>query len=96
MHAKLEITHVTIRRVQNGFVVDAINEDIWERHRAYLSDEKEVSQQRTCFIAKDVTELALLLQGFLDLGEIQWNTSLPIPKLTDGRRVARAATDPDA
>lgn len=70
---KPSVTHIEIRRVQNGFVVAGINMDVFEStHFGHMP-------QRATFIAKDVAELTNLLQWIVDGSEMKWLPTVDLP-----------------
>lgn len=70
---KPTITHIEIRRVQNGFVVAGINMDVFEStHYGHMP-------QRATFIAKDVAELASLLEWIATGSELKWLPTVDLP-----------------
>ena len=91
MSLPIQITKIVLRRVQNGFVVDCINENLQEQYRSHTLDYK--GPQRACFIAGDIPELTKLLQSFVDMGDVGWAASLPMPVMT--RRMAGKIDDGD-
>lgn len=68
-----EMTHVEIRRVQNGFVVAAINANLHENMMGYQGP------QRSTFIAKDTKELADVLEWMITGAEIKWLPTIDMP-----------------
>lgn len=78
---KPQVTHVEIRRVQNGFVVMAINVELLERHQNFRGP------QRWSFIAKDTAELGAVLTSIADGGDIDWMPSYDLPIVDLVRRV---------
>jgi len=68
-----EMTHVEIRRVQNGFVVAAINANLHESMLGYQGP------QRSTFIAKDTTELSALLEWMITGKELDWLPTIDMP-----------------
>ena len=89
MSLPIKITTINIRRVQNGFVVDAINEDIQESFNSVSYG--YTGPQRACFIATDIPELSRLLQSFVDMGDVGWAASIPMPSFTGTVRVDKPA-----
>lgn len=69
-----EITHIEIRRVQNGFVIAGINMNVFESHR--FNGEHP---QRATFIAKDIPEMANLLQWITDGAAMKWLPTVDLP-----------------
>jgi hypothetical protein len=78
---KPEITHIEIRRVQNGFVIMALNMKVYEAHMAYQQP------QRWSFVAKDTAELGAILTSIADGSEINWLPSYDLPIIDLSRRV---------
>lgn len=79
MDHEREITHIEIRRVQNGFVVMAINMKVYTAQRGFEEP------LRWSFVAKDTAELGALLASIVDGGcDLKWVPSydLPIVQLT--------------
>lgn len=77
-----EVTHIEIRRVQNGFVLAGINLNMMEANR--LGDH---GPQRATFIAKDVPELANLLQWIIDGSDMKWLPTMDLPVWDMERRI---------
>src|SRR5690349_11302352 len=62
-----QVTHIEVRRVQNGFVVMAINVDTREQYAMYNGP------QRWSYVAKDTAELGALLTSIVDGGcDMDW------------------------
>src|SRR5690606_29032521 len=72
---RFDITHLEIRRVQNGFVVMGINAKLFES--PMYGGERQ--PQRASFIAKDIPELAALLEWIVTGEEIGWMPSVDLP-----------------
>lgn len=70
---KLEITHIEIRRVQNGFVLAGINMDVLVR--SALGD----GPQRVTYVAKDIDELSRVLAWFIDGKDLDWLPTINLP-----------------
>jgi hypothetical protein len=70
-----EITHLEIRRVQNGFVVMAININEFEARMGGMHGPK-----RWSFVAKDTTELGALIESIVTGAiEMKWVPSYDLP-----------------
>lgn len=72
------ITHIEIRRVQNGFVVMAMDFHQlpydWNRH-------KENVPQRASFVANNSAELGRLVQALADGMQLNWLPTVDLPLL---------------
>lgn len=80
--SKPQITHIEVRRVQNGFVVMAINVKLMEA--PYGSNGQP---QRWSYVAKDTKELGDLLTMIVDGGcDIEWVPSMDLPMVDLVRR----------
>lgn len=78
----LEITHIELRRVQNGFLVMGISAHTFETAMSYEGP------QRASFIAKDIDELATILKSMIDGVDMRWLPTVDIPILMGmGRRI---------
>jgi hypothetical protein len=69
-----EITHIEIRRVQNGFVIAGINMKVFESHR--FAGEHP---QRATFIARDVEEISNLITWIVAGSEMKWLPTVDLP-----------------
>jgi hypothetical protein len=77
-----EITHIEIRRVQNGFVVQALNIKVFE---AYMGAQQPL---RYSFVAKDIPEVATLLESIVTGGvDLNWIPSYELPIVDLTRRI---------
>lgn len=66
------ITHVEIRRVQNGFVLMGIDGEV--NPASFQS-----MQTRVCMIANDAKELAALIENIINGSDLNWLPSVDIP-----------------
>lgn len=82
-----EITHIELRRVQNGFVVMALNIDVREHNYAGI-----VQPQRACFIAKDIAEVSTILENIVNGAELKWLPTVDLPILEMRNREFSQAT----
>jgi hypothetical protein len=78
------ITHIEIRRVQNGFVVAGINMDVYENTHF------GTSPQRATFIAGNVEELSKLLEWIVTGSQLKWlpTVDLPVWEMQQRRQMA--------
>ncbi len=70
---RAEITHIEIRRVQNGFVIAGINMDVMERTHF------GANPQRATFIAGNIDDLAKLLEWIVTGSELKWLPTVDLP-----------------
>jgi hypothetical protein len=78
---KPQVTHIEIRRVQNGFVIMAIN------IKHFTAEYGMQQPQRWSFVAKDTAELGALLTSIVDGGDIEWLPTYDLPIIDLTRRV---------
>lgn len=69
---KLRITHIEIRRVQNGFVVMGLNVTMESRFESSVP-------QRVSFVATNTQELGALVQSIADGAELDWLPTVDLP-----------------
>lgn len=67
-----KITHVEIRRVQNGFVIMGFD----FRPNYHMQDS---SLQRVSFVARDIDDLRTVIGNILLSGEIDWLPTADLP-----------------
>lgn len=70
------VTHMEIRRVQNGFLVQAVD---YTAHHPYASMVEPSPVIRASYVAKNSEELATLITSVLDSIEVEWMPSVDIP-----------------
>lgn len=75
-----EITHIEIRRVQNGFVVMGVNYNVMERHMG------ETTLQRCSFVAQDVDTLKTLIESIITMADMKWLPTADVPMIEMMRR----------
>lgn len=74
------ITHIEIRRVQNGFVVMAMNFN----QRPYAYDYGRMQEnvaERASFVANSSAELGTLVQALADGMQLNWLPTVDLPLL---------------
>lgn len=74
------VTHIEIRRVQNGFVVMGLDYSM-ER---YASMREE--PQRISYVAKDVEDLKRVIESIVHSAEVKWLPTVDIPMLEMRKR----------
>lgn len=67
---RLEVTHIEIRRLQNGFLMQAITAEYFHRME---------QPQRLSYVAKDAQELGTLIEALLNAKDVGWLPSNDIP-----------------
>lgn len=72
------ITHIEIRRVQNGFVVMALN---YTGHPFDYTNYMDRPPQRASFVAASSPELGNLVQSIADGMEMNWLPTVDLPLL---------------
>jgi hypothetical protein len=77
MSGKKQVTHIEIRRVQNGFIVTAIDLDT---ARNVFSDNPEHAQ-RAVMVASNADELGTILKNVIDSGDMEWLPTMDLPVL---------------
>lgn len=75
-----EVTHIEIRRVQNGYVVMAVNYNMMER--AHLDSQP----QRCSFVAQDIEALKSLIESIANMADLKWLPTVDLPMLEMTRR----------
>lgn len=83
----LEITHIELRRVQNGFIVMGISAHHFVHNMSYEGP------QRASFVAKDIDEVATLLKSIVDGVDMQWLPTMDIPILLTAGRIHPVSPD---
>lgn len=73
-----EVTHIEIRRVQNGFVVMAVD------YRPNYSH--DMPPQRCSFVAQDVEALKSLIGNIVEMAEMKWLPTADVPFVEMARR----------
>jgi hypothetical protein len=93
----LEITHIEIRRVQNGFIIAGLNTNMRERYGG-IDD-----FQRVTMVADSEEQLCNVLKGILAGIEVHWlptnefdmlNMRQRVKAMNEGSKVAPAAPAP--
>lgn len=72
----MRVTHIEVRRVQNGFVVMAF--DFTQDHARFPN--RDVAQ--LCYVAADAKELGAIMENFVNGTDMKWIPSMDIP-ITD-------------
>lgn len=75
MNEKVEITHIEIRRVQNGFVIFGLNMNLREAYYGAGPSEP----LRVSFVAKDADDLANVIKSLCDDTQFVFRASCDIP-----------------
>jgi hypothetical protein len=74
MNRKARVTHVEVRRVQNGYVVMAM--DYSDDYRHF-----EKTGARASFVAKDEEEVKLIIGNILASAEMEWLPTVDLPMI---------------
>ncbi len=69
-----EVTHIEIRRVQNGFLVAGINMSLYHRNVDGMDNHPRIS-----YVAKDVAEIAAILEWFTTGKDVGWLPTINLP-----------------
>lgn len=69
-----EVTHIEIRRVQNGFIVAGVNMNLMTRYANVDADHPRIS-----YVAKDVAEIASILEWFTTGKDVGWLPTVNLP-----------------
>lgn len=82
--ATKEVTHIEIRRVQNGFVVMAV-----DYRKDFTMDARPM--QRAAFVAQDIDTLKTLIENIVNMAEVNWLPTADVPMLDMQRIVENAS-----
>ncbi len=78
-----EVTHIEIRRVQNGFVVMAVD---YRKNHSFDAP----MMQRAAFVAQDLDALKALIENIVSMAELNWLPTADVPMLDMQRIVENA------